>query len=238
MMYIPPGEFLMGTSAVEMDTLLRLYPEWSPEMFRNEQPQLSVFLDGFYIYKTPVAVAQYLNYCHESGREMPPSPPWGWVDDHPMVNVTWHEAVDYCEWAGVRLPSEAEWEKAARGTDGRRYPWGDAWDRTRCRCSELEKLDAGCTTPVGSYPQGASPYCVLDMVGNVTEWCADWYDPTGYQAAAARIPAALLDGDRKVLRGGAWLFNDPLDLRCAVKDGFAPAQRLLWGDGGIRGVCV
>jgi formylglycine-generating enzyme required for sulfatase activity len=236
MIHIPPGEFLMGTTDAEVEVLLRQYPNWTREMFEDEQPQRRVYLDGYSIYRTPVTVAQYRAFCRQNTREMPPEPDWGWQDDHPIVNVTWHEAVDYCAWAGVRLPTEAEWEKAARGTDGRRYPWGDEWDSARCHCSKRERHDAGSTAPVGSYPQGASPYGVLDMAGNVIDWCADWYDRNSYQNAPDRNPTGPSSGEYRVLRGGTWLFNDPLDLRCAVKDRFAPLDRLFWGDGGFRGV--
>jgi sulfatase modifying factor 1 len=239
MITIPPGEFLMGTSDAEVEALLRQYPDdpdEKREMFVKEQPQRRIYLDGYSIYKTPVTVAQYRTFCWESGRPMPPWPEWGWQDDHPMVNVTWPEAVAYCEWAGVRLPTEAEWEKAARGTDGRRYPWGDEWDSARCHCSKVERHDAGSTARVGRYPQGASPYGVLDMAGNACDWCADWYDETYYQNAPDRNPTGPPSGEKRVLRGGAWLFHHPLAFRCTLREAFAPLKRLHWGDGSFRPV--
>lgn len=236
MVYIPSGEFLMGTADSEVVTLLERYPKWTRDMFANEQPQRQVYLDEYYISRTQVTVAQYRNYCTQEGRAMPPAPPWGWLDDHPMVGVNWHEASDYWSWAGMRLPTEAEWEKAARGMDGRRYPWGDTWDSSRCRCSERKKQDAGATSPTGSYAGGASPYGVLDMAGNATDWCADWYSKTGYLGAPNRNPVGPSSGEERVLRGGAWLFHDPLDHRCTVKDGYPPNEWLFWGDGAIRPV--
>ena len=142
-------------------------------------------IPAFRIMLTPVTVAMYRGYC---GAAMPPAPTWGWRDDHPIVNVSWNDAQAFCRWSGLALPTEEQWEKAARGTDGREYPWGNVWDPRRCACS-VSPARATSTASVGSLPSGASPYGCLDMAGNVWEWCADWYD-------ASRT--------RRVLRGGAW----------------------------------
>jgi len=137
-----------------------------------------VNLDGYWIYKYEVTVAQYRKFCNETGSNMPEAPSWGWQDDHPIVHVSWDNATAYTQWAGVRLPTEAQWEKAARGTDGRAYPWGNEWDATKCANSVGQRLSS--TKPIGSYPSDTSPYGALDMAGNVWEWCADWYDGNYY----------------------------------------------------------
>ena len=159
-----------------------------------------MYLNGYWIDKNDVTVAQYRQFCQENNRAMPEAPSWGWQDHDPIVNVSWDDAKAYAEWAGMALPTEAEWEKAARGTDGRAFPWGDDWDTTKCNSSSSRP------TPVGSYPAGASPYGCLDMAGNVWQWCADWYDGSYYQRAPANNPAGADMGSSSasshVMRGG------------------------------------
>ncbi|HLK57928.1 MAG TPA: SUMF1/EgtB/PvdO family nonheme iron enzyme [Chthonomonadaceae bacterium] len=192
LLYIPAGDFLMGDDD------------------RKNNPRRTITLDGFWIYKTPVTVTQYHQLCTQTNRKMPEAPSWDWKDDHPVVNVRWNDATAYCEWAGVKLPSEAQWEKAARGTDGRQYPWGNDWDANKCQCSNKQVADAKGTAPVGSYLQGASPYGVLDMAGNVWEWCSDWY------------PTRPEQGEYRVRRGGAWNCGAPHALRVVYSDAYRP----------------
>jgi formylglycine-generating enzyme required for sulfatase activity len=205
MVWIPAGEFLMGSNDDRAD----------------EKPQREVYLDGFWIYKYEVTVAQYRRFCEATGRRMPDAPEWGWRDNHPMVDVGWKDACSYAAWAGMRLPTEAEWEKAARGTHGRKYPWGDQWHKTKCAPG-----DTFGTQPVGSHPSGASPYGCMDMAGNAWEWCADRYDQHYYTIAPTRNPtgpSAVAAGGCRVVRGGGWgsdfwegEFGEP-GLRCAFR---------------------
>ncbi|MBI1924842.1 SUMF1/EgtB/PvdO family nonheme iron enzyme [Candidatus Poribacteria bacterium] len=221
MVYIPEGEFLMGTSDEQFNVLFNQFSngkyswsDWEFLWFDGDKPQHRVYLDGYWIYKHEVTVAQYRKFCQETGRQMPPAPSWGWQDNHPIVNVTWDDAVAYCQWAGVQLPTEAQWEKAARGTDGRIWPWGNGWDSRNCNSnvSGIEK-----TTPVGSYPLGASPYGLMDMAGNVWEWCADWYDKNYYRKSPPRNPQGPANGTDRVVRGGS-CYHYLLNVRVAHRD--------------------
>ena len=210
MVYIPEGEFIMGSDKSK-DNLA--YDD-------GEFPQRKVYLDGYWIYKHEVTVAQYRKFCQGTGMQMPKAPRWGWQDDYPIVNVTWNDAKAYCDWAGVQLPTEAQWEKAARGTDGRIYPWGNEWDASKCNNSVTGPKK---TTPVGSYPAGASPYGLMDMLGNVWEWCADWYDEKYYASAPDRNPTGPASGTYRVPRGGSWL--DAYFFRAALRNRIFPFAR-------------
>jgi formylglycine-generating enzyme required for sulfatase activity len=183
----------------------------------DEKPAHQVKLDGYWIYKNEVTVGQYKQFCAATGRTMPNLDSDFSGDDHPVVNVTWFDAVAYCRWAGVRLPTEAQWEKAARGTDGRIYPWGNVWDKDKANA------DGDQTTPVGSFPKGASPYGCLDMAGNVWEWCQDWYGSDYYASSPASNPTGPASGDKRVLRGGSWISTSYF-CRCAGRDGNDPSS--------------
>jgi iron(II)-dependent oxidoreductase len=186
----------------------------------DEKPQFRAHLKAYWIDKYEVTVTRYRKFCQETGHAMPNAPDWGWQDNHPIVSVGWRDAAAYAKWAGKRLPTEAEWEKAARGTDGRKYPWGDRWDASRCVNATNSP---GGTQPVGRHPSGASPYGALDMAGNVEEWCADWYDKKAYQRYAKGNLKPPSSGTHRVLRGGSWLpdFN-PTSFRCAYRFPFYP----------------
>ncbi|MGC8926285.1 MAG: formylglycine-generating enzyme family protein, partial [Calditerrivibrio sp.] len=131
--------------------------------------------------------------------------------DHPINCVDWNQANAYCQWAGKQLPTEAQWEKAARGTDGRIYPWGNDWDASKA-C-----FNQSSTCAVGSYPQGASPYGVMDMAGNVWDWCADWYDENYYASSPDHNPTGPDSGQYRVVRGGSWGLDITMRLRASYR---------------------
>ncbi len=204
--YVLAGDFWMGSDA-------------GPG---SEQPRHRVTLAEYWIDRTPVTNAQYAAFVEASGYRAQGS----WRDEfsagkerHPVVRVTWDDACAYAEWCGKHLPSEAQWEKAARGSDGRPWPWGNVWDGNRCSVSGRG------TTAVGSYPQGVSPYGCHDMAGNVDEWVADWYDPGYYVRSPASDPRGPETSALRVLRGGSWNYYGG-DVRSAYRPGREPGGRI------------
>ena len=222
-LYVPAGEFEMG----------------STEGDSNEDPVHTVYLDAYWIDQTEVTNAKY-EKCVEAGACDAPEDDGSYTrdsyygnsqyDDYPVIYVDWNQAGSYCEWAGRRLPTEAEWEKAARGDDGRTYPWGD-----KNPSSSMLNYDknVGDTSEVGSYPAGESPYGALDMAGNVWEWVNDWYDEDYYGRSPDMNPPGLSSGEYRVLRGGSWNNNDDL-LRSALRNADYPDGA--WSNLGFR--CV
>jgi formylglycine-generating enzyme required for sulfatase activity len=197
-----------------------------------------VRLSGYWIYKNLVTVGQYSKFCAVTGHPMPPEPVFngnhfnpGWSKgDHPIVCVTWDDAVAYAQWAHADLPTEAQWEKAARGTDGRKYPWGDKWDPDKCRCSSTNWGDSGGTSPVSSYRSGASPYGCMDMAGNAFQWCKDWYDPDYWKRDHGLDPEGPPNGDLRAMRGGSWDRNYPPFFRTAYRGcSSAPTVDIAYG---------
>jgi len=213
MVYVAAGEFILGTSDAQIDEWLRENSDDDRRLFSGEQPQCRVNLHPFWIGKYEVTVAQYREFCRATGRRFPPSPPNGWGgDDHPMVCVEWRDASAYAKWAGGRLPTELEWEKAARGTDGRIYPWGDEWDDRRCANSANSSRRP---SNVGRFPAGRSPNGVMDMVGNTQEWCADGYASRAYVFYALGVLIPPDNESRKVLRGCSFRDIHPIAFRYA-----------------------
>jgi formylglycine-generating enzyme required for sulfatase activity len=183
---VPAGEFLMGSAEGEGEP--------------SEHPQRRVFITEFLMDKTEVTWRQFRKFVEATRTPLPPEPLWGTPSDYAASNVLFNEAKTYCDWAGGRLPTEAEWEKAARGTDGRKYPWGNEWDADRCN-----SMEGGPHRPenVGSFPDCLSPYGLVDMAGGVWEWCADWY-ADGYPEGPARDPKGPETGTQRVVRGASW----------------------------------
>jgi len=231
MVWIPAGEFLMGSTEAQIAALLKVHPDWQEAWFSIEKPQHTVKLDGFWMYKNDVTVAQYKKFCAATARKMPSAPVWGWIDEHPVVNVSWDDAAAYSAWAGAALPTEAQWEKAARGTDGRIYPWGNVWDADKCN-NWFAKNSPHKTSPVGSYPAGISPYGCLDMAGNVWQWCADWYGVDYYATSPKHNPTGPTTGTARVLRGGGWRHVNTSLSRAAVRIFGVPTFQC--GDFGFR----
>jgi iron(II)-dependent oxidoreductase len=220
MVYIPAGNFLMGST--EKDGVVGM------EVGLDEMPQHQVYVKGFYIDRYEVTNGQYYAFVvatggytpatwdyrqHPSGKVWPLDTPPPGEEENPVTDVDWYDAEAYCKWAGKRLPTEAEWEKAARGTDGRLWPWGNTFDPAKVNTLESDK---NWSMPVGSYPQGASPYGLYDMIGNAWEWTASWYQ--AYPGSTLR--RAAFGEKYRVLRGGSYL--TPLQPFARVAHRYAP----------------
>jgi len=227
MIYIPAGVFIMGQSSEEMMALcLQEMDRESCDWYHvpDEDPVHIVNLNGFWIDKTEVTNAMYhkcvvAGVCTAPFEHEPSS-----IDDfsaipkyadYPVKQVHWKQAQTYCHWAGRTLPTEAQWEKAARGVDARLYPWGNVQPTDKLASfSKLYDLDS--IVPVGSYPEGASPYGLLDMAGNVAEWVADWYDETYYAISPIENPTGPESGRIHILRGGSSL-SVPYDILTSTR---------------------
>ena len=244
---VPAGPFLMGST--DQQIAAAVSQGASADWVKYEKPQHTLTLPDYWIGKTEVTNAQFLPFVEGDGYTNPAywtTAGWAWRqaqkitqpgcwdeagrngDTQPVVCVSWFEAVAYCRWlskqTGIefRLPSEAEWEKAARGSDGWIYPWGNTWDASvvNSRESNLQQ-----TTPVGSYPKGASPYGAMDMAGNVWEWCAtQWGKPYPYQLEDEWQPAYVEADQNRVVRGGS-SWNDSTYVRGASRFYFYPRAR-------------
>ncbi len=248
MVLIEEGPFIRGSAAGQGDP--------------DEEPQRTITLNAVYLDKYEVTNRRYQAFLKATGHRIPehccdPSyNVWKGLEidpvllDHPVVNVDWFDAQAYCTWAWKRLPTEAEWEKAARGPGGRIYPWGNEWDPKRANGASYwagkdfaspdeakawwadagaellaEKGVAGMLTlPVTALESGATPDGLMHLAGNLWEWVADWYDPQYYAAAPERDPQGPETGEYKVLRGGSWL-NHRHQLRTTVRDGSRPTMR-------------
>jgi formylglycine-generating enzyme required for sulfatase activity len=240
MIKVEAGEFTRGSE--------------SKEAYDWEKPVRTIYLDEYMIGKYPVTNEEYRRFVEDGGytnedfwtkegwqwkKEKKISEPRYWHDrrwngpNFPVVGVSWYEASAYAKWLSqktgeeYRLPTESEWEKAARGTDGRTYPWGEGIDKNKCNYD----MNLNRTSPVGIFPQGTSPYGCFDMAGNVREWCADWFGEKYYEKSPAKNPEGPTTGGVRVLRGGNW-FSVARHVRAAYRSRDVPSAR--WSIAGFR----
>ncbi|MCE5322312.1 formylglycine-generating enzyme family protein [bacterium] len=252
MIWIPAGSFVMGNNGSEGYS------------YADEVPQHAVNLSGYYIGKYEVTRGEYRKFMDAGGYSNPDywsSDGWKWkrdrtqpqywdavedwetgsftqTDSHPVTGISYYEAEAFCKWAGGHLPTEAQWEKAARWTGDHPnvYPWGDEWDAEKCNNTNDHNMAGGgygkCqSAPVGSYPDGASPHGCLDMAGNVWEWCSDWYGNKYYHQSPTDDPQGPETGSYRVLRGGGWR-EGGYGMRCAYRRSEVPYNG--WFDLGFR----
>jgi formylglycine-generating enzyme required for sulfatase activity len=216
MVVVPAGEFMMG----------------SPTGDSDEQPAHKVYVDAFSMDVYEVTVGQYAAFLQAKGIDQPSD--WKTMNQpahqkRPVANVDSTDASAYCKWVGKRLPTEAEWEKAARGTDGRLYPWGnDPPTPLHANFGKTDWNNHGVLAPIGTFEDGKSPYGIYDMAGNVWEWVSDWYDYNYYKTSPSQNPTGPSSGGTKVIRGGAWNSN-PRAMRSANRSLISPTDQGLDG---------
>src|SRR5258706_1098560 len=234
LMYVPAGEFIMGSKAEDALPLCKKFgTSCLLDYLRNEEPPHTVYLDAFWIDQTEVTNAQYAK-CVQARKCEPPTSTKSYMrdsyfgdsqfDKFPVVFISWEAAKTYCDWAGRRLSTEAEWEKVARGEDAREFPWGNDFPNNDLLNFRDFIRD---TTLVGTYPNGASPYGALDMLGNVWEWVADWYGATYYADSPDSNPLGPDSGTERVLRGsgfGSRIYT----IRTASRSAGPPTDAYAW----------
>jgi formylglycine-generating enzyme required for sulfatase activity len=229
MVIVPAGEFTMGGNATDelAECLANFHQDCQLSWFKDEEPVHKVQLAAFHIDPYEVTNSQY-KACEDAGVCKPPQSSASETreryyenaeyDGYPVIQVTWEQAKVYCEWRGARLPSEAEWEKAARGTDERAYPWGGELDETFANFN----WNIGDTTAVGSYESGKSPYGLYDMSGNVWEWVSSLHQPYPYRPDDGR--ESLTANGRRIVRGGSWGQDGNNSVRTTYRFAYDPGR--------------
>jgi formylglycine-generating enzyme required for sulfatase activity len=239
---IPEGNAVLGSHPEQIAYAIRLDKDGNLFSLTDETPQFEAFIRSFYIGVFAVTNRQFARFLtatrpplgvlnlllpwreriHSPDDETAPYDVVRGFENHPVTNVSWFGAQAYCAHVGLRLPKELEWEKAARGTDGRIFPWGNRWEPNRLcwHGSHLESVD---TVPVDCFENGCSPYGIFQLAGNVEEWCADWYQARIYDSYAAGQLLPPRHGLGRVIRGGNCRRRNKLEFRCAMRRGNRPA---------------
>jgi formylglycine-generating enzyme required for sulfatase activity len=242
MRLIPGGTARLGSTLDEIEYAVGLDKDSELFSLENEMPQFEALIPAYYLAVYAVSNQQFARFLSEVRPAIGVLNVWiPWrerlclpedesrpylvvagFERHPVTNVSWFGANAYCSWAGLRLPTEWEWEKAARGTDARIFPWGDYWspDRLCWHGSHEESVD---TVPVDCFESGCSPYGIFQMAGNIEEWCADWYQAHAYEAYTAGTLTPPRHGLERVIRGGNCRRRNRLEFRCAMRRGNRPA---------------
>jgi formylglycine-generating enzyme required for sulfatase activity len=243
MVLVPAGWFEMGSTEEEVEAAYELAQQYSSEVekawYEPETPRHWVWLDAFFIDKYKVTMAEHRVFVRERETKRRDLPEWtsqyARSERHPVIGVSWEDVEAYCRWAEKRLPTEAQWEKAARGTDGRGYPWGIGpvdgkranYCDANCEFSWRDKNQSDSyrySSPVDAYELGKSPYGIFDLAGNVWEWVRDWYDGEYYSKSPERNPVNETEAQYRVVRGGSW-DSDPSFLRTAYRGWREPESR-------------
>jgi formylglycine-generating enzyme required for sulfatase activity len=218
LLLVPGGKFLAG----------------GPGSNEGGGAPFEVDLPAFYLGIHPVTNGQYMRFMKATGHRKPDNSFYETKSTHPVTDVSWEDAQAYCQWAGLRLPSELEWEKGSRGLDGREYPWGKEWEEKKCR--NYKNKGSETTASVWSYPEGSSPWGHYQMSGNVWEWCGDWYEEKAYERYRRGELWAPTEKSRsrasRVLRGGSWGGGNRDLFRCAYRSDGGPDRRS--GGSGFR----